>query len=121
MFGSLGCMGSAVHYGLGRHYDTLTSHDAVMAMKMLWVGFQITPSSEATAKISITIMLLRITPSKQWRWFFGFWIVLMILITVITLYSIMLSCHPVQLLWDPNVKGACGATARTVDIYLQGS
>lgn len=113
-------MGVAVHYGLGKHYDTLTPYQARMALKMLWVGFQITPSAEATAKISITIMLMRITTSKRWKYFFYALIVLIIFITVASLYSIMLSCHPVQMLWDPSVPGTCDVLERTVDIYLQG-
>ena len=91
-----------------------------MALKMLWIGFQVTPSAEATAKISITIMLMRITTSKKWHYFFSSLIILIILITIASLYSIMLSCHPVQLLWDPKRHGTCDADERTVDIYIQG-
>lgn len=113
-------MGSAVHYGLGRHYDTLDTHSKIMAVKMVWVGFQITPSAEAAAKISITIMLMRVTNSKRWKYFFIILIVLTIFITVASLYSLLLSCHPIQLLWDPSRHGACDTNERTVDIYIQG-
>ena len=120
VFGSISMMGTAVHYGLGRHTQYLTEYQAHQALKFLWVGFNITPSAEATAKISITIMLMRITTSKRWKWFFSTLIVLIILITIASLLTILLSCHPIELLWDPSISGSCNAYERTVDIYIQG-
>lgn len=113
-------MASSVHHGLGRHIQTLTSEQASNAMKILWIGFCVTPSAEATAKISITIMLMRITTSAKWKYFFVSLITLMIMITIASLFAILMSCWPIQLLWDPTLQGHCNVLERTVVIYIQG-
>ena len=120
VYGSIGCISVAVHYGLGRHTNNLTLAEAIMSVKILWIGFQVTPSAEAAAKISITLMLIRITTSRTWRGFFYSLIAVNIMITIMTLFSILLSCKPIQLLWDPSVSGSCANYERTVDIYIQG-
>lgn len=120
VLGSIGCMASSVHHGLGKHAVALTTEQASNALKILWIGFCITPSAEATAKISITIMLMRMTTSTKWKYFFMSLIALMIMITIASLFAIMLSCWPIQLLWDPSLHGHCNVLERTVVIYTQG-
>lgn len=92
-----------------------------MAMKLLWVAFSLTPSAEVAAKISISIMLMRVTTSTRWRRFFVALIVINIAVTVMCLFAILMSCWPVQLLWDLARQGHCNVDERTVVIYIQGS
>ena len=113
-------MATAVHHGLGRHTEFLAATEAQTALKFLWVGFCITPSAEATAKISISIMLMRVTTSVKWRWFFISLIVSFIMITIASLFAVVLSCQPIELLWGSPVKGQCNLLERTVVIYIQG-
>lgn len=91
-----------------------------MALKLLWSALCMTPSAEATAKISISVMLIRITTSIQWKRFFHFLIVSFILITIVTLFSVLLLCRPLALLWDPSIKGECNHEAEAAVFYLQG-
>ena len=117
---AMSCLITSVHYGLGRHTQFLTAEQSKTALKLLWVGFCITPSAEATAKISITLMLIRITTSTRWKCFFYTLIVSFIMITIATLIGILCSCKPVGLLWDLSLKGRCNIGERTVIIYIQG-
>ena len=54
----MGCLIASVHYGLGRHIKTLSSEQTRRALKLLWIAFCLTPSAEAAAKFSISIMLI---------------------------------------------------------------
>ena len=80
-----------------------------------------TPSAEATAKISISLMLIRITTSTKWKRFFYFLIVLFMSVTIMCFFGIILSCIPIQRLWDPSVAGSCNISERTGILYVQGS
>ena len=56
--GIMGCLIASVHYGLGRHIKTLSLEQSRTALKLLWIAFCLTPSAEAAAKFSISIMLI---------------------------------------------------------------
>ena len=89
-------------------------------MKLLWVAFCITPSAEATAKISISLMLIRVATSKNWKIFYYSLIILMTLTTVATLFAVLLSCKPIGLLWNPSLQGHCDLGELQVVVYIQG-
>ena len=42
------------------------------------------------------------------------------MITVATLFAILLSCRPIGILWDPPLDGNCDVGERTIVIYIQG-
>lgn len=117
---SFSCMASSVHHGLGNHLDTLTQEQTSATLRMLWIGFCITPSAEALAKISISIMLMKITVSSNWKRFFMTLIVLMAIITIAIFFSVVFSCFPIQRLWDSTRDGYCHILWRTVLLYIQG-
>ncbi|KAL8784333.1 MAG: hypothetical protein Q9213_004042 [Squamulea squamosa] len=118
---AFGLLGSATYHGLGRHAVTLKPHNVVYAMKLTWIAFQLTPAAEATGKMSVAIMLMRITTSKHWKWGFMVLIVLNVLINTGMMFSILMSCWPVQMLWNPKVPGHCNILQRNVMAYIQGS
>lgn len=89
-------MAASVHHGLRRHTSYLTPEQASNALKLLLIGYCITPSAEATAKISISIVLMRVTTSSKWKYFFTTLIVLLILITIATLFATLMSCWPIE-------------------------
>lgn len=65
-------------------------------------------------------MLIRITTSKKWKIFLWTLIVLFILITIVTLFGVLLPCRPVEVLWDRTVKGSCNTLAEAVIFFIQG-
>jgi hypothetical protein len=113
-------LGTASIYGLGRHAATLQMPDVIHAMKLVWIAFQFTPSAEATGKISVAFLLMRVTTNKYWKTFFVTLIVLNILINIGMMFSILMSCWPVRMLWDPRVSGHCNIKERNIMSYVQG-
>lgn len=79
-----------------------------------------TPFAEAFAKISISIMLIRITTSFRWKVFFYALIGVFSSITIVTLVAYITLCRPITLLWDYSSKGSCNGTGETFIAYLQG-
>ena len=105
---------------MGKHFATLTHEQSIRTLKMLWAAMFMTPSAEAFAKISISIMLIRITTSFRWKVFFYTLIGIFTSITVITLVADTTLCRPITLLWDYSGKGSCNTTAEAYTAYLQG-
>ena len=117
---AFGLLGSATHYGLGKHAATLSPDNVMYAMKLTWTAFQFTPAAEAAGKISVAMMLMHVTTSKQWKRGFMVLIILNILINIGMMFSILMSCWPIQMLWDPMVPGHCNILQRNVMSYFQG-
>ncbi len=111
-------MSTSVHYGLGRR--NVTPEESAAAIKWLWIAFEVTPSAEVTAKISISLMLIHVTTNKKWKAFFYTLIVFGLITTIMCFCAVLFSCKPTKALWDPTIKGDCNAEARTVIIYIQG-
>jgi hypothetical protein len=94
--------------------------NTIFAMKLVWMAFQFTPTAEATGKISVAFLLMRITTSKKLKWFFFILIALNIGINIGMMFSILMTCWPVRMLWDPRVPGHCNIFQRDVMTYFQG-
>ena len=92
------------------------------SLKIFWAAMFMTPSAEAFAKFSITLMLIRITTSKRWTWFFYSLIGLFAAVTVVTTASDVSQCKPLAYLWDPlsHPTGTCDRGAEISTAYLQG-
>ena len=91
-------------------------------LKIFWAAMFMTPSAEAFAKFSITLMLVRITTSKRWAWFFYSLIGLFSAVTIVTLAADVTQCKPLGFLWDPlsYPNGTCDQSAEISTAYLQG-
>jgi len=113
-------LGSSIIYGLGRHAANLEMERTIYAMKLVWMAFQFTPTAEATGKISVAFLLMRITTSKKLKWFFYILIGINIGINIGMMFSILMTCWPVRMLWDPRVQGHCNIFQRNVMTYFQG-
>lgn len=87
---------------------------------MFWIAMFITPFAEAFAKISISIMLLRITTSAKWKWFFYSLIILFSMVTVATFLTDVSIAQPINMLWDPRVKGRYNKNVTAALAYVQG-
>ena len=111
-------MSVSVHYGLGRR--NVTPEESAAAIKWLWIAFQVTPSAEITAKISISLMLIRITTNRKWKIFLYTLIATGVMVTIMLMFAILLSCRPLVALWDASVKGTCTPHERAIAIYFQG-
>ena len=117
---AFGLFATATQYGLGQHFNPLELDNGIYAIKLVWMAFQFTPTAEATGKISVAIMLMRVTTSKKWKTFFMALSVWNIAIGIGIMFSILMTCWPIQMLWDPRVPGHCNFVQRNVISYIQG-
>lgn len=112
--------GTATLYGLGSHAALLEPADLMYAMKLTWIAFVFTPWAEAASKISVAVLLSRITTNRFWKWTFNILIGVNIVATIAMIFSLLLSCVPIQMLWDPSVPGHCNTVQRDAFAYIQG-
>ncbi len=63
---------------------------------------------------------MRVTTSAKWKRFFTSLIIFFLMITIASLFAILMSCRPIGLLWDPLLEGHCDVRERTIVIYIQG-
>lgn len=64
--------------------------------------------STAAAKISITIMLLRVAADlKAWRIMFMIQAAVIFIFSTMACFVVALQCRPMQKLWRPEVEGVC--------------
>ena len=60
-----------------------------------------------TARISITILLIRLFPTKAGLRTFLIWITIMNCVSTIIPIVFPFTCHPVQKQWKPSLEGSC--------------
>ncbi|KAL8840335.1 MAG: hypothetical protein Q9170_001350 [Blastenia crenularia] len=97
-----------VHYGTGRHYDTLDPTDRLMANKLNWIAQPFAIFSCGVGKISIAFLLLRIMAKNKLRERFLYTLIaLLVTINAICVGFIFGQCWPARKLWEPNVPGSC--------------
>ncbi|MCJ1408465.1 hypothetical protein MMC19_002540 [Ptychographa xylographoides] len=119
---AFGCLATSTYYGLGMHLATIPPAHITPLLKIFWAAMFMTPSAEAFAKFSITLMLIRITTSKAWKIFFYTLIGLFSAVTIVTLAADVTQCKPLAYLWNPYAypDGTCDRGAEISTAYLQG-
>ncbi|MCJ1313091.1 hypothetical protein MMC25_006768 [Agyrium rufum] len=115
-----GCLATSVHLGLGHHLADIPLENIDSCLKIFWAAMFMTPSAEAFAKFSISLMLIRITTNRIVAAFLYTCIGLFAAVTVVTLFSDTLQCVPLAVLYNPLVKGTCNRGAEIATAYLQG-
>jgi len=111
--------GSALIHGLGKNAASLEPSHIMPAMKLTWIAFFFSPSAEGTGKISIALLVMRLTTNKHCKRFFVVFIVLHIAIAIGMSISMLITCRPIQMLWDPRITGYC-SIKKDVMGYIQG-
>lgn len=99
--------------GLGKHEDSLPASNVAKVYELWFFSELVYVISTVTVKISIAIMLLRLSSTKRVAWY--------IITGTATLYTlvgvagiciIIFQCIPVQKYWDKSESGTC--ISRTV-------
>lgn len=78
--------------------------------------------STAAAKISITIMLLRVAVDlRPWRVMFVVQTAVIVVFSTMACLVVALQCRPMQKLWRPEVEGVCLSLHAQHDLeHVQG-
>ncbi|KAH6890675.1 hypothetical protein B0T10DRAFT_596850 [Thelonectria olida] len=94
-------------YGLGRHIKEIPPEDFKKAIQLLLAGEVFAISAIAISKTSFAITLLRLA-TKSWQRYLLWYIILSLNIAMGMCCVIQyVQCSPVEVLWDPTVKGKC--------------
>lgn len=97
-----------VHYGAGRHYESLDAVGKLQAVKLNWISQPFTIFSCGVGKISIAFLLLRIMAKNKYReWFLYVLITLLVAINAICVAFIFAQCSPTRKLWEQSISGSC--------------
>ena len=98
----------SVHYGTGRHLAALDPYEMMMAAKFNWIAQPFHVICTGVGKMSIAVLLLRITPKNTTLRRFLFVLILLVMVTnIVSVAFIFAQCHPTHKLWDPMIKGSC--------------
>lgn len=92
----------AVKYGMGRHFDTLSTAEKMMQGKTLLASIVVYSAAVGFAKISILLQYLRIFPDRRLRAICYGTIALLVPWTLIVIFSSIFLCSPVS-----GIPGSC--------------
>lgn len=106
--GAIGTASVLVHYGLGRHQETLNEWEIVQVAKWDWIPQPFNIMTLVFVKLSISTLLLRLL-GPQAKWFKRFLHTSMVLFTltmVIASITTFAQCDPPRALWEvvPGAK-----------------
>ncbi|RYC65169.1 hypothetical protein CHU98_g1039 [Xylaria longipes] len=98
----------SIHYGLGRHQDTLTEEDAIQAIKWDYLAQPPAIIGPAFGRISFAMLLLTlVTVQKPRRILLYALIVSQFVFNNLVYILILTQCKPIEYLWDRRVEGVC--------------
>lgn len=100
-----------VDLGAGRHRGALTPEDNVKGLHINFVTQPLCLIGLALVKISIGLLLLRLTTSKKFIRFIWGAIILTILSFTANFLVVMLQCRPLSFTWGGTTDGKCIASA----------
>ncbi|KAH9881933.1 hypothetical protein J1614_001104 [Plenodomus biglobosus] len=102
------CAIGGVHYGTGRHMDTLTNEEIFKAMRYWWLCYIAYCWSMIASKISIGLFLLRVTVKTVHKYIIYTTMGLTVLTGLIFFFVTLLQCTPIKFFWDKSITtGTC--------------
>jgi hypothetical protein len=94
-------------HGVGRHAAYVKIEDVIIVLKIGFAGQILWIWSLTFIKLSVTLSLIRITPSKRWQavlyCFVGFLVASALLFVVLQL----IQCQPISGSWNPGPGTKC--------------
>ncbi|OBT67982.1 hypothetical protein VE03_01488 [Pseudogymnoascus sp. 23342-1-I1] len=111
LFASLvGVLIASIHYGLGRHATDLLPYQQINAAMYLIIGEMIYIIDSGFIKISVGLLLLRLSVAPIHRYILHASIITIALWTTITFLIVAFQCRPLRLAWNPaSGTGTCMA------------
>ncbi|KAE8144242.1 hypothetical protein BDV25DRAFT_167302 [Aspergillus avenaceus] len=103
----LALVAAQVHFGLGKHNDSLSSYELKQQLKRLWVAIPIYNASLAFTKFSILFQYLRIFPDPKFRITCHIVMGIVAAYTTWAVVSGYVNCVPVAKFWDRDIPGSC--------------
>ncbi|KAI0383700.1 integral membrane protein [Hypomontagnella monticulosa] len=113
----------SIHFGLGRHQDTLRVENAIEAIKWDYLAQPSAIMAPTFGRISFAMLLLTLTGILKSRRFLLYGIIVsQLFVNSLCFILILAQCQPVQLLWDKRLEGTCwDLKAQEYFGYFQGA
>ncbi|KAL6710409.1 hypothetical protein ACN47E_009355 [Coniothyrium glycines] len=102
-----GCAIGGIHWGTGRHMDTLTNKEIFMAMRYWWLCYIAYCWAMICSKISIGLFLLRVTVKSIHKWIIYGVMTLTVVTGLVFFLVTLLQCTPIDFFWNKNQDGWC--------------
>ncbi|KAI0878093.1 hypothetical protein GGS24DRAFT_497159 [Hypoxylon argillaceum] len=98
----------SIHYGLGRHQDTLQADNAVQAIKWDYLAQPPAIIGPAFGRISFAMLLLPLVKLQKGRRIILYALIAAQFVINNLVYILILAqCKPIEYLWDYRLKGVC--------------
>ncbi|GME36641.1 putative integral membrane protein [Neofusicoccum parvum] len=103
------CAIGGIHYGTGRHMNTLEPENAMKAMRYWWLCYVAYCLTMISAKISIGYFLLRLTVHRIHVWIIWTVMGLTVLTGAVFFFVTLFQCNPISYFWTQTIgeKGTC--------------
>ncbi|GIZ37458.1 hypothetical protein CKM354_000090300 [Cercospora kikuchii] len=101
------CMVKQVHYGMGRHFDTLTPDDMVHSLKWFWASTWTYALGLGVIKTSILLQYLRFFTMRKWRIAALLVLAMNVVWTIWGFFASIFLCHPISDFWGPPQTANC--------------
>ncbi|KAI0479888.1 hypothetical protein F4859DRAFT_530031 [Xylaria cf. heliscus] len=95
----------AYHFGAGKHDEDLTLPQLIKVLMWFWISTTPALIVSIVARISASILLVRIFRTVNWfKWFVIVFTTLQTIVGIVAIITIYTQASPIQALWDPAVK-----------------
>ena len=101
------CLTKGYLWGLGKHDVNLTAEQLINTLKWDWISTTPSILVSILARISITILLIRLFGNKIWfKKFLIICTALQSTVGIVLIVVVWTQCRPVQALWNPTVPAS---------------
>ncbi|CAG8957344.1 hypothetical protein HYFRA_00010770 [Hymenoscyphus fraxineus] len=105
--GTMQCFVGETHYGLGMHIDAVSIEDQQEQLHWQFYHTLFVTTGITLVKVSISFLLLRIVPDRNYRIFLWGTIVFLCLFIIVCANLFIFACRPITSNWDFSVPAQC--------------
>lgn len=92
-------------FGTGKHLATLSSHDAMRAIKFNTISNPFGVMAFCVPKVAVALLLVRLMgPGHKRKWFPYAITGIMLIAGTLSAIFLFVQCQPVAALWDPEIE-----------------
>ncbi|KAG4033231.1 hypothetical protein MFRU_005g02440 [Monilinia fructicola] len=101
------CISRSVAFGMGTHASELDLEDNSHGILWLLIGQFVISLSMGVSKCAVAVFLIRIVNRLWHKVLLYFWMVTIMVLSLLLAIAVFLQCTPVQSIWDPRIEGTC--------------
>ncbi|KAH5416452.1 hypothetical protein HBI46_120590 [Parastagonospora nodorum] len=101
------CAIGGIHWGTGRHMNTLSNEEIFMAMRYWWLCYIGYCLAMITSKVSIGLFLLRVTIKPMHKWIIYAAMAISVFTGAVFFFVTVFQCTPISYFWNKHEPGYC--------------